>query len=208
MRNQQSKQIYRKYLAEMSQVYTQREDIRMFVELVLTLGAIFVFTIFAIRPTLKTIGGLSQQISSKKETIATMDQKIENIQIAQKNFSDESGRLALLEQAVPENPDNTKYFKQIELLAKESGANIFSMNMEQSPIKGTELSAEGEKSINYSLTANGSFESVTSFLSKIESMRRGTIFVTSLMSTDDESTSGGILMTITGQIPYYVVTRQ
>ena len=65
----------------MSKAYEDREDIRVFIELLLTLVAVFVFSVFAIRPTLNTIGGLTQEISSKKETIDIMDKKIANIQI-------------------------------------------------------------------------------------------------------------------------------
>ena len=206
MRRDQNFQIYRKYIGQMSQVYAQREDIRVFIELLMTLLALFVFIVFAIRPTLKTIGGLTQEISSKKETLQTMDQKIESIQLAQQNFSDNSAQLPLLLQAVPETPEVPSFVSQIEQLAQQSSVTIFSFTISQVAIKGGELKESGEKSIGYSVTFQGSFQSLLTMQTAIENMRRGSKFSTSFLTIDDTSGSTNLLLTLTGEIPYYVVT--
>lgn len=202
MKNQHNDyQIYRKYLAQMSQVYNQREDIRMFVELLLTLSAIFVFSVFAIRPTLTTIGGLSQEINQKKETIATMDQKIENLQTAQQAMQDNAPLLPFLLKAVPGDPEVPTQIQQFENIAHENGVTITAMTLHAVPVKGDSLLEPGEKSLPYSLVLEGTFQNLMATVKTIENMLRPSLFMTTTLAIGDE---GLLSLSISGEVPYLV----
>lgn len=205
MRNQKGEmQLYRRYVAQMTQAYNQREDIRAFVELLLTLSAIFVFSLFAIRPTLKTIGGLTQEISSKKETIQVMDQKISDIQTAQQVYNQNSSVLPLLLQAVPQEADVSSQIKQIEKITTNSQVAITQFSIQPVPLKGGELDNPGEKSVSYVLTLSGSFDGLLNSLKSIEDMRRGSLFSSQLISISD-GTAQSLSITLSGEIPYYTI---
>jgi len=62
--------------------YNEKPALRAYMELFLTLLAISLFGLFAIRPTVKTIGNLIKEIEAKNETLKIMDEKINNLNIA------------------------------------------------------------------------------------------------------------------------------
>jgi len=67
-------------------LFKEREDIRNYVELVLSLISIIIFAVFALRPTILTIIELNKEIKTKEETVKQMDTKIKNLQKAQKPY--------------------------------------------------------------------------------------------------------------------------
>ncbi len=69
---------YRSYFLNVLNLYKRKEDLRMFLEIMLSLSAISFFSIFALRPTFLTIATLLKEINAKKGTIITMDTKIKN----------------------------------------------------------------------------------------------------------------------------------
>ncbi|MEJ2441504.1 MAG: hypothetical protein P8Y06_01110, partial [Patescibacteria group bacterium] len=70
---------YRSYFLNIVGVYKQRKDLRMFLELLLTLVTVSFFAAFALRPTLLTIIELLKEIDTKEETLTKMSTKIQEI---------------------------------------------------------------------------------------------------------------------------------
>src|SRR3989344_2584626 len=96
VRWRQDSGVYRKYLQNIVVLYQSRQDIQIFTEMLLSLGTIIIFGLFAIKPTLVTIAELITEQRAKNETIAIMDQKINNLVEAQTLFETEKDRLATL----------------------------------------------------------------------------------------------------------------
>ena len=70
---------YRSFFLNIYNVYKRRPDLKMFMEILLSLGTISFFAAFALRPTALTIVDLLEQIDEKETTIEKMDQKIQNL---------------------------------------------------------------------------------------------------------------------------------
>ena len=69
---------YKTYFLNISSQYSKKADVRVFMELLLSLATVSLFAIFAIRPTLITIAELFKEIQGKKTTVAQLDEKIKN----------------------------------------------------------------------------------------------------------------------------------
>jgi len=209
MRNQQNTQLYRKYIAQLATTYRDRSDIRMFVEMLLTSAAIFMFSVFAIRPTLITIGSLTTEISEKQNTINTMDTKIANLIAAQDIYTQNSQTIALLNTAVPTDPSIDTYIKQIEVIATTHGVSVFDMNTGKIPLDATTTgTGDAEQKISFSVTFNGEYSNLLATLKDIENLRRPILMTTSALSIDESSTTAGtqLYLSVLGNIPYWPTT--
>jgi len=61
---------HKTYFLNISSQYSKKQDVRMFMELLLSLATVSLFAVFAIRPTLITIAELYKEIQGKKTTVA------------------------------------------------------------------------------------------------------------------------------------------
>lgn len=199
-------QLYRRYIAQLSTAYRTRSDIRMFTELLLTLSAVFVFSVFAIRPTLVTIGGLTTEIGEKQETINTMDTKIENVIKAQALYASEGSRLALLDTAVPKESQLVEFVKQIERVASAHSVTVYTMSSGTVPIVDVPAEADMDKRITYSITLSGAYKDLVATLTDIENMRRPSEVASASFSVDESTETASLFLSITGDIPYLTLS--
>ncbi|MCK4588646.1 hypothetical protein KAT60_02400, partial [Candidatus Woesebacteria bacterium] len=77
---------YKSYFLNVIVVYKRRKDLRMFLEITLSLVTISFFAVFALKPTLLTIAELTKEIKTKEETVAKMDEKIQNLERGQQIY--------------------------------------------------------------------------------------------------------------------------
>lgn len=204
-------QIYKRYIAEIVNLYGTRSDVRAFTEVILSVVAIFVFGVFALRPTLTTIGGLTTDITQKRATLATMDQKITNIASAQSLYDSQKTNIDILASAVPTTPDVFSYLNQIELIANKDGVTITSITAERVPLLGEEPSVPieeqdkpqtGTDTVNFSVSFTGTYPSLFQMLSDMELMRRPVASKNIFMSSETSTTGTAITLTVTGSTPY------
>ncbi len=204
---QSNTQLYRKYIAQLATTYRDRSDIRMFIEMLLTSAAVFLFSVFAIRPTLITIGGLTTEISEKKQTISTMDTKIANLISAQDLFTQNSDKIALLDTAIPSEPTIGSYVKQIEVISSAHNVTIFTMSTGNIPIDVVAAGVgDAEQKIPFSVTFNGAYSNLLATLKDIENLRRPIGVLTSALSIDESNTgSSQLYLSVSGEIPYWPI---
>lgn len=151
--------------------YNEKPSLKAYVEIFLTLTAISLFGLFAIRPTLTTIGKLLQEIEAKKSTLTTMNEKIRNLKTAQDLFTRESEKIKLVREAIPEFPNPDNLILQIEELAKTKNVTIDSMSIEDTKIIG-ELPPNDDGILTLSLYVVGEYQDLIMFASEIEDLRR------------------------------------
>lgn len=176
----------------------------MFVELLLTIGAIIVFSVFAIRPTLVTIGGLTTEIGGKEDTVKQMDTKIDAILAAQTVFANESSRLALLDTAVPPQPNIDEYVHQIEQIANKDNVKVSVLTSGGIPL--TDTTADGsERSFTVSFTLAGNYDALKTAMQDVENLRRPLQLVEWGISLDESQDSGQLLLSLKGAIPYFPI---
>lgn len=204
-------QIYKRYIAELVNLYGTRSDVRAFTEVILSVVAIFVFGVFALRPTLTTIGGLTTDITQKKATLEIMDQKITNIASAQTLYDSQKTNIDLLAIAIPTTPDVFAYLNQIELIASKDAVTITSITAERVPLIGDmpgvpieeqEKPQTGVDTVNFSVSATGTYSALFQMLSDIELLRRPVAAKNIFMSRETSTTGSQITLTITGSTPY------
>lgn len=204
---------YRSFFLNVLNLYKRKEDLRMFLEIILSLVTISFFSIFALRPTFLTISALLKEINTKKETIAKMDTKIKNLQTAQNILDQESLRIPILDLSVPTIPQPQILVHQIEGSALNAQVQVLGIRIEETPLKGNapvntqvakadpNFPAESE-SMGFSVSATGNFRNLFSFLKNLENLRNP-IKVDVLGINLTRGDEGNILtLVITGKVPY------
>lgn len=206
-------QRYQKYFLDIQRVYNQKKEVRMFLEVTLTLATIALFTLFALRPTAITISKLLKEIETKQDTLVKMDQKILNLQTAQTTFSRERTRINLLESAIPKNPEPEKYLRQIEGLITKNSLNLLGASAgnivlaganpeaEKKSSKGLDQLPNSTKSFILTFTIIGPYQQTNLFLNDIENLRRP-LWLDTLIFNTNEQIQGQITTIVTGRIPY------
>jgi hypothetical protein len=202
----------RELFAHLITIYRREPNIRMFLEVVLTLSTTSFFIAFALRPTLVTISGLTVDIKAKESVVATMDTKIKNISLAQANFESESKRLPLISSAIPNSPYPQILVRQLEGLAAADNVRVTGLTVNQVTLSGSDApmaanpdevsSTGGTKSLGFSISVTGDFTSLAKFLADTEKLRRPVkISEGSITLTIDNETKS-LILAISGEVPY------
>jgi hypothetical protein len=214
---QQNSQLYRRYVRNLALLYQKRQDVRAFVELLLTLSAITIFGLFAIRPTIVTIIELNSQIKGGQETIKLLDAKIQSLAEAQEAYTNNRAVLSLLGTAVPENPSPENYIRQVEGLTSRHSLLLLDLSTSDIPVLGamsTEVipdkTKEQEENLfpsqvkNYELefAVSGDYEQIRAFLRDFEFMRRPMLEDTVSIGLSGGDLPGELVLSITGRLSY------
>lgn len=198
---------YRSYYLNVLNLYKRKGDLRMFMEIILSLITISFFGIFALRPTFLTISTLLKEINSKKETIAKMDTKIKNLQTAQNILSQESLRIPMVELSIPVLPQPQTFVHQIEGSATTAQVQILGVRIDETPLKGN-TSVKDENMMGFSVSATGSFQNLFSFLKNLENLRNPIKVDVLGVSLTKQETGNILTLVVTGKIPYLEGTKK
>jgi len=68
---------YKDFFLNILRVYYAKPNIKIYLELILSLTTIVIFSIFAIKPTVLTIIELNKEIQAKEETVRKINQKLD-----------------------------------------------------------------------------------------------------------------------------------
>lgn len=212
----ESYQLYKRYVKNIAVIYNSRKDIRAYIELMLSISVIVVFGIFALRPTFVTIAELQKEIKQKEETLAQLNQKITNLDIAQRLINENRRTLSLLDTSVPDGPLPVLYARQIEGLTRRHSTELFGLGTEKVTILGqttatTIVDDEGttidrypatSKSMEFNVSVRGDYLSLRSFVADIEKLRRPILIDKLAFNIDDGSNIGEIILSIVGRVPF------
>lgn len=203
---------YKYFFLNIFRLYKSKPNFKIYLELLLSLSSIAIFSIYAIRPTVITIIELNKEIKAKGETVLKLKQKTKNLQTASTNLETEAERLFLITQAVPGLANPEVFIKQIEKLAQKDGVSIhrFSssdvllIGKKEDIVKSKDLiNLQGNvDELPFSISVTGPYLNLSVFLKSTENLRRP-IKVDSFAITSSVNDSGKILtLTITGRLPY------
>jgi Tfp pilus assembly protein PilO len=177
----QSYKSRRNLLAKRLNTYSQKPDLRAYLELFLSLITIIVFGVFAIRPTIITIGKLLKEIKSKEETLGIMNQKIENLKTAQEVYNKNKDKIEIAKASVPDEPSPHSLVRQIEAASLDSSTTLSSLSVSAVDLVGdtgtadlqnSQTSLADENVLSISITAQGEFDRLLSFANELENLRR------------------------------------
>jgi hypothetical protein len=89
---------------------------------ILTLLTLSFFTIFAIRPALKSFFQVRKQIEDAKVVDKQLEDKINKLLKAQELYTKSSYDLALIDQALPQEPQYSEFLQRFEKIVNDSEA--------------------------------------------------------------------------------------
>ncbi len=171
----QTRNSYGRYLTDIFSVYQQRTDLKMFLEIILSLITVAIFALFAIRPTLLTVTSLVKQIQEKEQTLAQMNTKIQNLNTAQNIITQNSLALGLLKQAIPEELAPEKYIQDLQDLAHRDGVTFKTASAKGINIKNSETKST---TAQIAFTVNGDYQNLLTFTKDISELLRANKIVT------------------------------
>lgn len=203
---------YKELFLKLLIVYKKRNDVRMFLEILLSLITITFFSIFALRPTLLTISQLIKDNKEKQETINKMEQKIENVATAQQIYDQNIEKISLIEQAVPNTPTPENLLRQIEGIAYLDSVTIVGSSVNEVVLIGEEKKKDNKNeiknlpenvsTITFSINVTGPYLSLYKFLIDMENSRRPFIINSINLNSSKTEQESIIVMLISGQTPY------
>jgi len=203
---------YKVLFSNILNLYKERNDLKMFLEILLSLVTISLFGTFALRPTFLTIAQLLKDIKTKEETIIKMETKIQNLEQAQITFAQESTRLLIINASLPESAEPQIFIRQIEGIADKNSVAVLGISVEESTLKGkTEVKKgaakikslpEGSLGLPFSLNLSGSYQNLSSFLNDLDSLRRPILLETLSFTLSKTSEIKTIVLAASGRTPY------
>lgn len=204
---------YKEYYLNIVSAYNSKPNLKIYLELMLSLVTITIFVIFAIRPTILTIVELGKELKAKEETSAKLKQKITNLQTASTFLKKESDNLVFVDQAVPKKSNPEIFVGQIETLAAQNSLNIlgfassdvvlFGKSSETKKTRTLEKLALNSSELAFTLSASGTYQNIYSFASQLENLRRPIKFDSFMISTTTTDSGKVLVITIAGRVPFF-----
>lgn len=210
---------YKSFFLNVLSAYNSKPNLRIYLELILSLGTIIVFAIFAIKPTILTIIEINNEIKGKEATIAKIDKKIVDLKTASNLLQTQSQNLALIDQAVPSEAELENLIRQIETTAINSSVELKSLTSSELLLKGSQ---EKKRKVNdvsalpnnpeelpISFSVSGEYQNLFVFLQLIENLRRPVKFDTFIFNTSKSAEDAKtITLTISGRVPFLMTEQK
>jgi Tfp pilus assembly protein PilO len=211
-------QRYKSIIIKNYEYYKKREDIKNYIEIVLSLIAIIVFSVFAIRPTAITIVDLNKEIKAKEETIKKMNTKLKNLQEAQDFLNQQQETISLLDKAIPEDPQAERFVQALEKIANTNNNKIKNINTENITLLGETREIkrnnlvsnlpQGTVMIPFSMSLSGEFKNLKNTIKDLENFLRPSLIENlTILKPQTEEESGNLNMNMVINAPYYQTNK-
>lgn len=203
---------YREFYLNILNLYKQKADLRAFLEIILSLTTVTIFTLFAIKPTVITIIGLVREIEEKKTTLAALEQKVQSLEAAGNLYVQNQDVVPIVDSAISTLPSPDLISKQLLGLSGKYNVEIMGISVGQVTIIGTGAEKKGKSDFKplpgnanemaFSVSIRGDYPSIISFLRGLENLRLAT--KADLVSINSANTEEGrvIVAVINGRIPF------
>ncbi len=203
---------YQRYFFNIVAIYKKRQDLKAFLEILLSLGTITIFVMFALRPTFLTISNLLVELREKEKTAADMDTKIKNLGIAQGLLSQYGSDVLTLNTALPTVPSPEGQIRQVQAIAQKNNVTIQGIttgeiifakgSVSVKKDEGLKKLPEGAKSFSLSGSFSGSYQSLSAFMTDIENLRRPLIIDSLTLNTIEREAGNNLVLSISGRVIY------
>ncbi len=169
MKNIFKKSNYEKYYKDFIP-YIKKDKNKQYISIILTLGVSIFFLIFAINPTITTIVKLKKDLKDSEFVEQALEKKIANMSSLFQQREKIKSDIPLILEAVPQNPEATILFAQMQSIADSSSVNLTNESTTDVPLDYS--NASDSASFNFQVTASGPYENVYEFLSNLTNMQR------------------------------------
>lgn len=201
---------YKNYFTSIVALYNTKPNLKIYLELILSLTTIIVFSFFAIRPTILTIIELNKEIASKENTIQLLKIKVKDLQTASSVLQTNIEGIRIISQAVPESANQDTLIRQLESMADVNSLKIIGLTTFDIVLIGddekkkntNELVSKDSEELSFTLSLTGDFNEIFSFVKMIENLRRPVKIDIITVNTVTKDDNKEIVMTITGRVPF------
>jgi len=204
---------YKDFFLNVLQVYYAKPNIKIYLELILSLTTIIIFSIFAIKPTILTIIELNKEIQTKENTIAEINQKLINLQKANDIMQSESEKLARIEAAIPSSASPENIILEMERLANKNSLQILNLSMSEVIIMGNEkLKKRGAETFEklpleadelpFTVSLSGSYQNLVLLISDIENQIRPVKIDSLTINTSTTEEGKVLILTVAVRLPF------
>lgn len=171
---------YRRYYQTIEPVLVKPKN-KLYSTVIFFLLVISLFAWYAIRPTVQTILYLQREIADKSKVNAQMDTKINALIEAQTTYEAIAEKIPTIAEALPDDPSVIKLLDQIKTIGLETNASVSAIQVGSSPLTQIVTDETQKKAVNpkkipfelpITLTFNGTFPNILSFMQTLGSMRR------------------------------------
>ncbi len=214
---------YKRYYLSIGKAI-QKPKNRVYSTTVFSFLAISLFGWYAIRPTIQTILFLQREIKDNQMVNQQMEEKISALIEAQNTYQEIQPQLYIVEQALPTPPDIIELVAQLRNLAAFSQASLSAIQVPTVPLLGIDATRSAQTVLvrgpnapkqsklgdfPVSVTVNGTFTNIQSFLQGIIAMRRITTvdILTIAPSKNSSIPAGTNMLQLTLRLKGYYLTQ-
>ena len=178
---------------------TRAPIIRTYGSTILTIIALTVFIVFAIKPTVETILILQKTLSDQHQILDKLNEKSKNLSLGRKNYQalEESTKIKI-NSLVPINPEIGQVAKALENVSKVTDASISAIQFQSftinKPLKNQTLAE-----IPFNFNIEGSYSAILTILSNLHSMER---LISINQIAFNKLEGGRLLLSISGKAYY------
>ncbi len=203
---------YREVFLNITELYKKRADLRAFLEVILSISAITIFLLFALKPTALTIISLVKEIKEKQTTVAGLDEKIKNLKTASGVFAQNESSVAIVNESVGTYALPNVIAKQTSGLAARDSVDILGLSIGQVILVGDSKDKKTPKEIRalpenandmpISISVKGDYASLMKFVKDFENLKipvRIDNFAINSSTTDKGQV---IVAVISGRVPF------
>lgn len=179
--------------------------VRSYFTIIASLILVTVFLLFALSPTVNTIVGLLRRIEDQKAVLVALDQKINDLILAQETYNNFQPQVPLLESALPSKVEPETVISGIMQQATDSGVVVVSLQFEDFQLTGEtgviidkanktriedlKIVPPGVQILPFSLGLRGTRENILGMIQNVENLPR-IVKVSTLSFTDGGAFSG------------------
>lgn len=150
----------------------KEERTQKFTTLVFTIIALSFFGLFAISPTLSTIANLNKQLSDSKFVDQELQSKINNLYLLQQTYGQLTPDMPYVLDSFPKNPQVPLLIAQLQSLAQSTNVAITGLQTFEIEIPNSSVNTKEYYAFSFSISANGSYESISKFIDSMIKMQR------------------------------------
>jgi Tfp pilus assembly protein PilO len=197
-----------KQLTTMLLQFYDKPIAKVSLELFFTVSAVIIFALFAIRPTLQTMGKLIKELDDKRALNQKLAQKVAALSTAQTQYEAVKDRVFVLDQAVPPTPQFEQALLIIEKVASETQLTIVNLQAKEVPKEpdpATDVPFDQKSRTNRPivLTVLGDYPTIRQLIEDLQSQRRALIVDTVVFSVVEQRGKKVLQANITINVPFY-----